>query len=105
MSFKSVVVSALLGAGLVFGTGVSAFAHDDIDEMTDEELVEAEEGIQEGLAEIEESRAEIAEQLAEEDIGHIEGAALEIADKALDGVEEVLEEVLEEIDEEQASRE
>lgn len=105
MSFKTVVISALLGAGLVFGAGVSAYAHEDIDEMTDEELVEAEEGIQEGLVEIEEGRAEIAVKLADEDIGHFEGAALEIADKALDGVEEVLEEVLEEIDEEQASRE
>ena len=110
MSFRTSVFAATLSFGVAAGFAFAPIASateihvNDIDEMSDEELAEAREGIEEGLEEIAESREEIQEERDDGDTGKIEAAALAIADAALDTAEEALEEVLEEIVEEQESR-
>lgn len=105
MTFRTSVFAAFVAAGFAFSpAAIARNSHHDIDEMTDEELTEAKEGIEEGLEEINESQEEIAERRDDEDTGKIESAALGVAEEALEAAEEALEEVLEEIVEEQQSR-
>ena len=108
MIIKTSVFAAVVAASFAFSPMASAGIHinvnEDIEDMSDEELAEANDGIREGLEEIRESREEIAERKVEEETGRIEAAALGVADGALDAAEEALEEVLEEIEDEQKSR-
>jgi hypothetical protein len=104
---SSVFVAAFVAAGLAFSPVASALEihiDEDLSEMSDKDLAEAKEGIEEGLEEIQEGREEIQEERDDGDAGKIESAALAIADTALEAAEEALEEILEEIEEEQASR-
>lgn len=72
MKFKTTAFAMIIAAGFAFSTTASAHDGKDIEDMTDEELVEASEEIEEGLEEIREGREEIAEERADEDAGTIE---------------------------------
>ena len=111
MIIKTSVFAAVVAASFAFSPMASAAVvingtsiNKDIEDMSDEELVEARDGIQEGLEEIRESREEISDRMVEEDTGRIESAALGVAEGALDAAEDTLEEVLEDIEDEQKSR-
>ena len=108
MIIKTSVFAAVVAASFAFSPMASAGIHindnKDIEDMSDEELVEARDGIQEGLEEIRESREEISDRKVEEDTGRIETAALGVAEGALEAAEEALEEVLEDIEDEQKTR-
>lgn len=101
---KSYLFAAALAGSLAFAAPASAHMVDDIEDLSDEELVEMKTELEEGLEEIKEGRAEVEAELKDEDNGRIAHAALDIASAALDTAEEVVEEVLEEVEAEQEKR-
>ena len=60
-----ILFAAALSLGLALPMAASAHSSHDIDDMSDAELIEAEQEIKEGLEEIKEGRQEVAEELAD----------------------------------------
>ncbi len=111
MFIKRFVIAFVASVGLFIAALAPASAlsinidvDKEISEMSDEELLEAREGIKEGLVEIKEARVEVKEEVAEEHEGWIVDLVLSVTDGALDGAEEALIEVLAEIEAEIKAR-